>query len=281
MQTLPASEHFPSNAQEVPGSDEQRRFLVTAPEAHRLLKNESVMVVDVRTNEAFNVCRIPGAVNLSLATLRGLRELPGGRIICYDSGLDDSKTARVLEEKSKELDEPILLLSGGLRNWIQWGGAVEGQRADDPAESMIVSPTAPEIKNCTKLLLLDEEGFVPIEVANLPELVVLKKSDLPDFLSQLRMTSGTGTSSVVLMTRGGFGYSDIKLEYHSGQAVFGFEGGFEDYLSSRKMYEPSGESKIVSRRSQSDGENGTSGRSLPWRCVPCEESNGGKSMPNQ
>jgi rhodanese-related sulfurtransferase len=90
------------------------------------LKADNLLILDVRSAEAYNENHLPTAVNIPLADLAGkLASLPKDKtVVTYCSNLTCAlapKAALVLAEKGFKVME----LSGGIATWTEYGFPVE------------------------------------------------------------------------------------------------------------------------------------------------------------
>ncbi len=243
--------------------------MIVASDANEILKRGDVELFDVRSNDEFNARRIPGAINLPLSAIESLAETNAKQILLCGSGLDDAKIMGELERLNGKRARPIMLLRGGVRNWIQWGGDTVGYRADRMLESAIVVGSVTHITDCTKVILVDEdEEFTPIEVAALKDCKILKKSRFQYGLRKIVREIDGG--AVVVMTHDGRNYSDLQFEYRPGVALFCFDGGYRKYLDFQISANGDVNPKKVAIMSRvMDGPGGLN-RGIGGRCVPCD-----------
>jgi rhodanese-related sulfurtransferase len=120
-------------AAQSPGSQVPR---ITVEELKKLMTEQQVIVVDVRSADAYKIGHIKGSINLPLDKIQAgdYKDLPRDkRIITYCScGAEQSSaTASALLEKAGFMNGATLL--GGTNAWQQSGGEME--KASPKAES--------------------------------------------------------------------------------------------------------------------------------------------------
>jgi rhodanese-related sulfurtransferase len=90
-----------------------------------------VMVIDTRSPESFELCRIPGAINLpriDAATTAGLARDKVYVVYCWGPACNGSTKGAL---RLAELGFRVKELQGGLEYWRKEGGAVEGRLGDE------------------------------------------------------------------------------------------------------------------------------------------------------
>ncbi|MCU0524383.1 MAG: rhodanese-like domain-containing protein [Elainella sp. Prado103] len=84
-------------------------------------------IIDVRDHEAFNQCRIQGAMNMPIDRLTGMVESsirPDRDLYLY--GANEGETSRAANLLREAGYQKVAELKGGLLAWQEIGGAVEG-----------------------------------------------------------------------------------------------------------------------------------------------------------
>jgi rhodanese-related sulfurtransferase len=102
-------------------------------------KTTAVMYVDVRPNIAFNEARIPASINVPLFALRVRTYLKSHSLVIVGSGVDDLALVSTVEACRKEGFTSIRIMHGGIRQWQQAGGRLEGIFGQQPPLSKITS----------------------------------------------------------------------------------------------------------------------------------------------
>lgn len=88
-------------------------------------------IVDVRDHDAFNDCRIMGAVSMpaeNLLDMAGFALLPGRDIYVY--GASDEETAAAANQLREAGFVRVAELKGGLKSWKEISGPLEGPASD-------------------------------------------------------------------------------------------------------------------------------------------------------
>lgn len=105
---------------------EAKMAFTTGPvELERMMKNNEVNIVDVRTAEDYAQGHIPGAVNLpkdQWPSLKGLRKDKMNVLYCYSQVCHLAATAAV---QFADKGYPVMELDGGWRWWKDDGFEVE------------------------------------------------------------------------------------------------------------------------------------------------------------
>lgn len=100
---------------------------ITPAQAHRLLRDGTAVLVDVRDEGEFAAGHAPGAVHLPLSSLAGgSAGLPAGRapvLICR-SGNRSRQAAELLAARGVSVPDVV----GGMREWAALGLPVEDAR---------------------------------------------------------------------------------------------------------------------------------------------------------
>lgn len=101
-----------------PGGEAGR---IGAEELKDLLEDGAVTLIDVRTREEHNACRIPGSVHMPLDTLSSLKAVPyRGRIVVYcAAGVRSRKACGIFLVLGAR---DVVDLRGGIRAWLASGG---------------------------------------------------------------------------------------------------------------------------------------------------------------
>ncbi|RNB87405.1 rhodanese-like domain-containing protein [Brevibacillus fluminis] len=91
--------------------------------------NDSFILVDVRSQEAYADCHIPGAINLPARQINSdtTAALPSDKLIvtyCWGPACNSSTKAAA---RFASLGFPVKELIGGIEYWRREGGAVEGR----------------------------------------------------------------------------------------------------------------------------------------------------------
>lgn len=93
-------------------------------------------IVDVRDRSAFNECRIMGAITMPMSSLQEIAEsgtlplLPRRDIYVYGASDEDTASAaRVLRQAGYNR---VAELKGGLLDWQEIGGPIEGSDSEKP-----------------------------------------------------------------------------------------------------------------------------------------------------
>jgi rhodanese-related sulfurtransferase len=93
--------------------------------------NTDLVVVDTRSPKSYELCHIPGAINLQKITVATTGELPTDKVYvvyCWGPGCNGStKGALALNELGFRAKE----LSGGIEYWRKEGGSVDGTLGND------------------------------------------------------------------------------------------------------------------------------------------------------
>jgi rhodanese-related sulfurtransferase len=128
--TTPATTTAAQSAQQPPSAQSAGSQVprITVEELKKLMADQQVVVVDVRTADAYNIGHIKGSINLPLDKIQAgdYKDLPRDkRIITYCScGAEQSSaTATSLLEKAGYKNGATLL--GGTNAWQQSGGEME------------------------------------------------------------------------------------------------------------------------------------------------------------
>lgn len=90
-------------------------------------------IVDVRDHDAFNECRILGAITMPMDSLVSIARFalqPKRDIYVY--GSNDEETAAAANQLRQEGFERVAELKGGLEAWKSISGPLEGPAADQP-----------------------------------------------------------------------------------------------------------------------------------------------------
>lgn len=90
-------------------------------------------IVDVRNHDAFNECRIMGAITMpteNLAEVASIALSPQRDVYVY--GETDDETAAAARQLREAGFTRIAELKGGLKSWKEIDGALEGPGADQP-----------------------------------------------------------------------------------------------------------------------------------------------------
>lgn len=90
-------------------------------------------IVDVRDHDAFNHCRILGAITLPMDKLEEIASfalLPKRDIYVY--GSNNEETATAANQLRQMGFDRVAELKGGLDSWKEIGGALEGPGSDQP-----------------------------------------------------------------------------------------------------------------------------------------------------
>lgn len=120
--TLPAPASGPQGASKIP-------LIQTEEVKRRIVYQEPVLILDVRSKEEFKKARIPRAVNVPLAELdKRLSEIPKDKdVVCYCGG-GDCPLSRLAVQKLLQLGyTKVFEMPGGMEEWIQKGYPVEKQ----------------------------------------------------------------------------------------------------------------------------------------------------------
>lgn len=89
--------------------------------ADRLESGESIALIDVRSNRAFQENHIPGAMNIP-GRIVELRRLPSSRpVVVYDDGLGRADAGAIVERAAEAGRDVVRQLQGGLAAWESAG----------------------------------------------------------------------------------------------------------------------------------------------------------------
>ena len=125
--------------QEVPAAP---KLVISATEVISRLGGtgkEVPILVDVRAKEAYDYAHIPGALPLSLWTVKFQPFLPEGRsAILVGSGVLGTQEREEVETMQKK-GWDVRWLEGGLRSWVNARGPMEGQGAGSSAVATLSS----------------------------------------------------------------------------------------------------------------------------------------------
>jgi rhodanese-related sulfurtransferase len=84
------------------------------------------MYIDVRPNVAFDEAHIPSSMNVPLFALKARTYLKSRPLVIVGTGSDDRALVATVEACRKEGFSSIRIMRGGIRQWQQVGGRLEG-----------------------------------------------------------------------------------------------------------------------------------------------------------
>ena len=125
--------------------------------------------IDVRSNVAFGEARIPASMNLPLFELPARTYLKSRNLIIVGTGMDDTALVGTANTCRKEGFSSIRIMRGGIRQWQQAGGRLEGIFFGHPAlDEISASQVYSSIIHSPWLVLVpkaaDYEGKVSISI---------------------------------------------------------------------------------------------------------------------
>lgn len=92
----------------------------------KLQQDKRLQVIDVRSSDEFARCRIPGSLNMPLFTIKTKQFLQDRSIILVNEGYNYQILEQTVEELQANGFKPTKILAGGLVNWRDTGGQLEG-----------------------------------------------------------------------------------------------------------------------------------------------------------
>ena len=93
--------------------------LITVSKVRRLQQTTSLVLVDVRRDEAYQTLHIPGSINIRQTSIKTKTFLKSKQIVLVDRGPQYSGLARLADQLRKAGFQHVSILDGGLSAWAQ------------------------------------------------------------------------------------------------------------------------------------------------------------------
>jgi rhodanese-related sulfurtransferase len=145
------------NASRKTGAPDAALLVDVGSVLQRLAMGVPLVLVDVRSQEAFDRVRIPGSLNLPLEFIRTKSFLKTTPVVLVNEGFRLQPLAGECE-RLKSAGFPVSILSGGLCAWHRADGPLEGDLAVAAAFSRVTPQAAYLEKNAASRLVVDVSG---------------------------------------------------------------------------------------------------------------------------
>lgn len=93
--------------------------------------DESPVWVDIRSADAYARCRIPGSLNVPPFQIKTMGFLRGRPVVLVNDGFAISSTRELVVQLQGAGFSSIRYLCGGIQEWVETGGSVEGDGSRD------------------------------------------------------------------------------------------------------------------------------------------------------
>jgi len=117
---------MPKSGKDLVDEAKSRITEIDAPEAIAALGDDSVVFIDVREPNEWNLGHVPGAVHIPRGQLEGKVEGAvdrGKRVVVYCAG--GSRSALAADTLQQMGYDNVASLRGGFRGWAEGGGDIE------------------------------------------------------------------------------------------------------------------------------------------------------------
>jgi rhodanese-related sulfurtransferase len=220
----------------------------------RLAKGDPLVLVDVRSPEAFERVRIPGALNIPLQFIRTKPFLKPIPVVLVNEGFDLQPLVRECE-RLESAGFSASVVSGGLCAWHGTGGPLEGDLGA-AAEFNRVTPQAVFLeKDAASRLVVDVSGVrSQMSREEFPHAVhVPLEEDPADVLERLQAALGPkpewGLLGPLVISESGLEYDRLEQALRQGgfKHVFFLTGGiagYRRYLADLARLWPPRESRV-------------------------------------
>jgi rhodanese-related sulfurtransferase len=220
----------------------------------RLEKGDPLVLVDVRSPEAFERVRIPGSLNIPLQFIRTKPFLKTTPVVLVNQGFGLQALAEECE-RLQSAGYSVSILSGGLCAWHRAGGPLEGDLGTAAEFSRVTPQDAYLEKDAPFRLVVDVSGVrSQTSREEFPDAVhVPLEGDPADVLERLQAALGqlpdARVKAPLILSESGLEYD--RMEQVLGQAgfesVFFLAGGiaaYRRYLADLARLWPPRESRV-------------------------------------
>ncbi len=215
-------------------------------------KQESILI-DVRSTKEFEKFRIPGSINIPLFALKTKKFLKFKPLVLINEG----HSYKQLMDECATLSASgftISILNGGLYQWRQRGGPLEGDAFVQRKLNRISLQTFLAGKSCENWIVVDvskvpltlplSPRFIHIPFANDP------KEFIPKLEDAIKNDRGKDWVSIVIYDENGKGYEEIEkhLQVEGIVNVLYLEGGLKGYKNFKQQQVGMQQKKSSGRR---------------------------------
>jgi rhodanese-related sulfurtransferase len=138
-----------------------------------------ILYIDVRPNIAFDEARIPASLNMPLFELKARTYLKSRPLVIVGTGIDDAALVATVEACLKERFISVQIMRGGIRQWQQAGGRLEGVLGQrPPLDKITASQLLSGVEHSPWLMLVPKGAEGKVKVTGLPQAQIIFYDDI-------------------------------------------------------------------------------------------------------